>query len=124
MSWGGSIVAPLAVGELSSVVFRNVLSPVVDVFRGALDGGLLGAAEEAVTDKFRTGKAQRGFAEIKKELEKFGSLDEPEDIENLINLLNKNATINGVPQMTAAQATKNPVLLAMEDTLKKQLRFS
>ena len=118
---GGSIVTPLAVGELSSVVLKNVFSPVIDVFRGALDGGLRGAGE-AVTDKFRTGKAQRGFAEIKKELEKFGSLDEPEDIENLINLLNKNATINGVPQ-TAAQATKNPVLLAMEDTLKKQFDF-
>jgi len=117
----GSVASPLLFGELSSVFVKQAVKPVVDVMRGVFDGGFKGASEVLI-DKGKLAKARRGFSEIRKELEKFGNLDNPEDIENLINLLNKNASLNGVKQ-TAAQATKNPVLLAMEDTLKKQFDF-
>ena len=118
---GLGVGLPLALGETSSIAFRKILKPIGDIIVGISDGGLYGAAD-VIKDKAQLAKAGRGFQEIRKELSKFGSLDTEEDIEALIDALEKNASKNGV-QQSAGTATKNPVFLAMEDALRKEFDF-
>jgi len=117
----GSVSTPLLVGEASGVLYRKALKPVFDVFRGIKDGGMYGAYD-VIKDKALVSKAERGFQEIIKELEKFGSLDEPGALKKLVELLEKNAELNGV-QQSSGTASKNPVLLAMEDALRQEFKF-
>jgi len=117
----GAVSIPLLFGETGGVLVRRVGKPILNVLQGISDGGITGAID-VIKDRSKLAKAQRGFQEIRKELEKFGEIDSPEQVNELIKLLEKHAELNGV-QQSAGTATKNPVFLAMEDALRKEFDF-
>lgn len=118
---GGAVAGPMAGGELGGLVYRKILSPIGTVGRGFADAGLPGAFD-AAKRRGREIRAKRGFQSILRELESFGEIDTPEQLDDLIQKLETNALSEGTPK-TAGQATKSPVLLSMEDTLKRQFEF-
>jgi hypothetical protein len=117
----GSIIAPVAGSELLLNIGKKLWQPTKEMGQGFMDAGFAGASD-AVKNRFRTAKAKKGFQSILKELDAFGEIDTPEQLENLILELEKNSMKGGVTK-TAGQASKSPVLLAMEDTLKRQFGF-
>jgi len=118
---GGSVGTPMAAGGLMYTLGKKILGPVKEVGQGFLDSGFAGAAG-VVKRKSRDARAKAGFQSILKELESFGEIDTPEQLNDLIEKLEKYSLTSGTPK-TAGQAANSPVLLAMEDTLKRQFEF-
>ena len=117
----GGVAGPMVGGELTQQIIKRLILPPAKMVGGFLDSGLAGGAD-VLKQKFRDARAKKGFQSILKELESFGEIDTPEQLENLITALEKNSLADG-QRRTAGQATKNPVFLAMEDTLKRQFGF-
>ena len=79
---------------------------------------------ETFKDVAANQRAKRGMTYILDELEKFGSIDSPEQLEALIKRLETSETIKETDgklvEKTAAQLSEDPAIMAMEAALSKQ----
>ena len=129
----GSIAGPMAGGELTRLILSKVARPVAATYRGFRDEGFRGAADE-LSRIGKEKKASAGFQQILKQLDDFGQVDTPEQLDELIERLENFAlteqeveTPDGTKLVrvkpTAGGASKNPVIMQMEETLKRQFEF-
>lgn len=129
----GSIAGPMAGGELTRLILSKIGRPVGAVIRGFRDEGFRGAGDE-LSRLGSEKKASAGFQQILKQLDDFGQVDTPEKLDELIEKLENFALIEQEIQTpdgtkvvrvnpTAGGASKNPVLMQIEETLKRQFEF-
>jgi len=114
----GGVAVPIFAGQATFGIARKV-APFIKAFnQNRKDMGLIRGTKATFKDAAETTRNNRGFLMVVDVLEQAGSLDSPEQIEELIKALNSAKTVNGARQ-TAGQASKNPAIMSMEAALAR-----
>ena len=116
---GFSFAAPILLRDGIALFVSRLGKPYGELRQEQKDLGIISGTKFFVKDRVANARAKKGFQIILRELDAFGSLDDPAQLEDLIFKLNANATKDGISQ-TAGQATKDPVLLSIEEALSTQ----
>ena len=119
----GSIGLPATISRIQ-FLGGKLLPTIFNTYENISDFGLMKGTVETFKDVAANQRAKRGMTYILDELEKFGSIDSPEQLEALIKRLETSETIKETDgklvEKTAAQLSEDPAIMAMEAALSKQ----
>ena len=113
---GGGVFTPMAFGQLSVGIGRRIKPYVTDLFKNIKDRGVFSGSFFTVREGARQLKREQGFKFILQQLESLGSLDDPEQLRDLIKKL-EDAKLGS----TAGTATRDPAIMAMEAALAREV---
>ena len=114
----GGIAAPMVAGQ-ATIGAINKIKPFLKGLRTNIkDRGIRGGVVDTFRDSAKKGRDLRGFSLVLDQLESAGSIDTPEQLNQLIQNLESAKTVGGAKQ-TAGQASKDPAIQAMEAALAR-----
>ena len=113
---GGGLLAPMLAGQLSIGIGKKISPYVKDLFKNVKDRGFFKGSAFTVREGADQLKREQGFKIILQQLESLGSLDDPEQLQSLIEKLE--GAKSGV---TAGIATRDPAIMAMEAALAREV---
>ena len=111
----GGIGAPLLFGQMSVGIAKKVAPYLKNIRTNISDRGIIGGTGFTLKEGADAAKKERGFQLILKQLESLGSVDNPEQLQDLISKLEI-----AKPGETAGRATRDPAIMAMEAALLRE----
>ena len=114
----GGVAAPIVAGQATIGAYKKIKPYLSELIKNVNDRGIIGGVRGTFTDAAEIARNNRGFVLVLDQLESAGSIDTPEQLEQLIKNLESATTVDGIKQ-TAGQASKDPAIQAMEAALAR-----